>query len=75
MYNYNFINNTAQLGGAIFIFDSALNLIGSDDSILPSVIQNNRVSNTGGFIFGSSSNININNYNMINNYARYGGAV
>lgn len=61
IYNYNLVKNKAKSGGAISILNSILKLIGSDDSNLPSIIENNVANLTGGFLSAWNSNIEVHN--------------
>jgi predicted outer membrane repeat protein len=75
MYNINMKNNTAANGGAITIFDSALKLIGSDDPIFPTIVENNMANDSGGFIAAQNSTLIMYNINMKSNTATFGGAI
>lgn len=70
----NFFGNTgASLGGAILIFKSNLELLGSDSTMLPRDIRNNQA-RYGGFIYAENSVAVIKDYIFISNRAEYGGA-
>jgi hypothetical protein len=75
MYNINMKNNTATVGGAISTYNSALKLMGSDNPLLPNVVENNEANISGGFIYSQSATLEMYNINMKHNTATYGGAI
>lgn len=75
---YNFNNNRANSdGGAFWIQDSTLSLIGSvNNNASVSIVKNNTATENGGFIYlNGNSILTIRHYKSINsNQATYGGA-
>ena len=62
---YSFINNIAQYGGALSVFDNTnLKVYGIDNDAFPCKIQNNKARDHSGFIYLSNSNAEIHNCNF-----------
>lgn len=71
---YNIIHNTGTYGGALWINNSYVTLIGSNND-QTSVAQNHIAFGFGGFIVAFNSILDIHKYNIIHNTAgTYGGA-
>lgn len=70
----NFINNSAENGGTIYMLNSSLTLFGNNNDTSSNESRNNQASSLGGFLYAYNSNIKVHNkFNYINNTARYGG--
>ena len=54
--NYNIINNTAQMGGVMYIENTLMTLVGSMDLTMPTLYENNEAI-LGGVVYGSNSTI------------------
>jgi predicted outer membrane repeat protein len=55
--HYHFKNNSARVGGVLFMWNTSLTLIGSSNHTIPIVFENNIATASGGVIFARNNSI------------------
>jgi predicted outer membrane repeat protein len=73
---HRFIRNRADYGGVFAIYSSSnLTIEGRSDSVIPTTMENNMASISGGAIFSDNSAIELSRCHIVNSTAEYGGVL